>query len=211
LPIAAVPHNTVPAPTTPWVNPGTYTLTLTVNGRSYTQPIVVKQDPRVKTPAVAMQQLYSLTRGAYFGAADAQAAGRQAAALRAQVAQRAAQAPAVADSLAAFDRQIVAIAGEPAGDGGAGRGGRGRGVGPAPTAAAAPTLASVEAGLAGVMNLLQGADVTPPAVSVTAMTNAQQAATAVMTRWNALKTVDLPAINAKLKAAGAEPLTLGGS
>ncbi len=205
-----MPHNTVPAPTTPWVNPGSYTVKLTVNGKTYTQPIVVKQDPRVKTPALAMQQVYSLTRAVYFGAADAQAAARQAAALRAQIAQRASQAPAMADALSAFDRQIVAIAGEATSNGG-GRGGRGRGAGPAPAAASTPTLASAEAALAGVMNVLQGADVTPPAVSVTAITNAQQAATAVMQRWNALKTVDLAAINAKLQAAGAEPLTIGGS
>ena len=52
LPIAAVGHNTVPSPTTPWANPGTYTVRLTVNGKTYSQPIAVKQDPRVKTPAL---------------------------------------------------------------------------------------------------------------------------------------------------------------
>ena len=62
LPIAAVGYNTVPAPTTPWVNPGQYTVKLTVNGRTYSQPITVKQDPRVKTPALViyapLQQVY---------------------------------------------------------------------------------------------------------------------------------------------------------
>ena len=53
LPIAAIGYNTVPVPSTPWANPGSYTVRLTVNGKSYTQPIVVKQDPRVKTPALA--------------------------------------------------------------------------------------------------------------------------------------------------------------
>jgi photosystem II stability/assembly factor-like uncharacterized protein len=65
LPIAAVPYNTVPAPTTPWVAPGTYTVKLTVDGKTYSQPIVVKQDPRVKTPALAMQQVYTLSRAMY--------------------------------------------------------------------------------------------------------------------------------------------------
>ena len=45
-----------PAPTTPWVYPGT-TVKLTVDGKSYTQPITVKQDPRVKTPAPTMTQV----------------------------------------------------------------------------------------------------------------------------------------------------------
>src|SRR5262249_49547878 len=71
LPISAVPFNTVPAATTPWANPGTYTVRLTVDGKSFTQPITVKQDPRVKTPALAMQQVYSLTKAMYTGAVDA--------------------------------------------------------------------------------------------------------------------------------------------
>jgi len=45
LPISAVPFNTVPAATTPWANPGTYTVRLTVDGKSFTQPIVVKKHP----------------------------------------------------------------------------------------------------------------------------------------------------------------------
>src|SRR6185436_20808964 len=86
LPIAAIAYNTVSAPTTPWVNPGAFTVKLTVNGKSYTQPIVVKQDPRVKTPALAMQSVYTLSKATYYGAVDAQAAARQARALRDQIA-----------------------------------------------------------------------------------------------------------------------------
>ena len=71
LPIAAVPYNTVPAPTTPWVAPGEYMVKLIANGKTYSQPIVVKQDPRVKTPAVAMQQVYTLSRAMYYEAAAA--------------------------------------------------------------------------------------------------------------------------------------------
>ena len=66
LPIQAIPFNTVPAPTTPWVNPGAYQVKLTVDGKSYTQPIVVKQDPRVKTPALTMQQVYASTSAMYY-------------------------------------------------------------------------------------------------------------------------------------------------
>jgi hypothetical protein len=78
LPIAAVPYNTVPAPTAPWVRPGPYTVKLTVDGRSYTQPIVVKQDPRVKTPTLTMERLYSLTDTAYRTAQEAQQAAEDA-------------------------------------------------------------------------------------------------------------------------------------
>ena len=65
-----------------------------------------------------------------------------------------------------------------------------------------PTLSGAAAGLSGVMNVLQAADVQPTAVQLKAIAKARAAGTAAMARWTAIKTVDLPAINAKLKAAG---------
>jgi hypothetical protein len=211
LPISAVPHNTVPAPTTPWVNPGRYTVKLTVNGRTYTQPIVVKADPRVKTPGLAMQTVYTQSRAAYYAAVDARHAAEQARALRAQATQRQSKATgALAQALGDFAKKLDAIAGAaPA----SGRGGRGGG----PVASgsrrgasdgSADTLESASAGLAAVMNLLQAADVTPTTVQLHAMASARAAAARVTARWAAMKSVDVAALNAKLKTAGLEPLTI---
>ena len=66
LPISAVAGKTAPAPRAPWVAPGNYTVRLTVDGKTQTQPLVVKQDTRVKTPAVAMREVYALTDSMYF-------------------------------------------------------------------------------------------------------------------------------------------------
>ena len=44
-PISAIYHDT-PGGQGPWMPPGMYTVKLTVNGRSYAQPLVVKPDPR---------------------------------------------------------------------------------------------------------------------------------------------------------------------
>ena len=247
LPIAAVPYNTVNPPSTPWVNPGTYTVKLTVDGKSYTQPITVKQDPRVKTPALVMQTIYAETKAAYFGAIDAQDAARQAQGLRDQIA---AMTPkptgAVADAVAAFDKKVQTLIGAaPAGAGG-GRGGPGGGGGggargggaggarggggaagagaaaaggaqaaappqPAPQAApgapaAAVTLSGAGSALSGVMNSLQAADVEPTTNQMTAIAAAKKTAAEAMTAWTTIKTVDLPAINLKLKTAGIAPL-----
>ncbi len=62
FPIAAIYGNTAPEPVAPWVMPGTYTVKLTVNGRSYTQPLEVKMDPRVKTSMqdLAEQHYYAM-------------------------------------------------------------------------------------------------------------------------------------------------------
>jgi hypothetical protein len=59
-PAGAVPHRTYPSPHAPWVPPGSYTVRLTANGQTLTQPIVIKMDPRVKvTPEV--QQIFALS------------------------------------------------------------------------------------------------------------------------------------------------------
>ncbi|MFC1543737.1 WD40/YVTN/BNR-like repeat-containing protein [Gemmatimonadota bacterium] len=50
LPIAAIAHNTVPTPNAPRAEPGTYTVRLTVGGRSYTEPLVLREDPRLVSP-----------------------------------------------------------------------------------------------------------------------------------------------------------------
>ena len=46
----AVPHDTPSVSTAPWVMPGNYTVRLIAQGETYTQPLDVVMDPRVKTP-----------------------------------------------------------------------------------------------------------------------------------------------------------------
>jgi len=201
LPIQAIPYNSAPAPTTPWVSPGTYAVKLTVDGKSFTQPIQVKQDPRVKTPALTMNRVYSLTSTTYYGAAAAFEAAATAASLRAQAAKIQANANGpLKEALAAFDKKLAGLEGTrsvPAG----GRGG-GRGGGPPAATQPTDTLWRVGEQLSGMMNAMQAADVAPTTNTLNALTAANTTATRVMARWRAIRTVDVPALNAKLKAAG---------
>jgi hypothetical protein len=226
LPIQAIPYNSPTAAATPWAAPGTYTLQLTVEGKTYSQPIVVKQDPRVKTPALEMQKVYTLTNATYFGAVDAQSAALELGALRERLAAVSSRAQgATAQALAEFEKRAAALEGtrpSTGGGRGGGRGGRGgRGGAPAadqPTGgppagrgaapASADTLWATVTALSGVMNAMQAADVAPTTNTLNAITTAQTNAARVMARWTALKTVDLPALNVKLKAAGVEELTV---
>jgi hypothetical protein len=64
-PIAATPHDTASEPKGPWIVPGTYTARLTVDGKSYTQPLTVRMDPRVKSGAAALQQQFALSKRLY--------------------------------------------------------------------------------------------------------------------------------------------------
>jgi len=57
---ARMPAGSTQAASTPWVSPGTYTVKLTVNGKSYTQPSWSSKIRALKTPAAVMQQLYFL-------------------------------------------------------------------------------------------------------------------------------------------------------
>ena len=58
-PIAAVPHRTPLVPQGPLVVPGTYTVRLTVDGKSETQTVLVKMDPRVHLSQTELEALYS--------------------------------------------------------------------------------------------------------------------------------------------------------
>jgi hypothetical protein len=179
LPISATPHNTAPSPTTPFVSPGTYALRLVANGKTYTQPIVVRQDPRVRTPAAQMRVLYALTDSMYFMASDLVAANAQVNALAEEN-----------KTLARGPKAIAEAAGNLYGK------------------AADLRLADAAATLARVMNLLQAADV-PVTVSQRAVIDsALREGKSALAKWNALKTKDLADLNAKLRAAGLAPIGL---
>src|SRR5215203_5464087 len=60
--ISAVYHNTVKEPLGVWAPPGTYTVKLTADGKSHTRPLRVRMDPRVKTPALGLQQQFRLSK-----------------------------------------------------------------------------------------------------------------------------------------------------
>ena len=197
----AVPHRTYPSVNSPWAPAGRYTVRLTVDGKSYTQPLTLRLDPRVKTSPAALAQLASLSREMYDGAVAAHAAYTQA---RALVAALDGQQGAGVD---AFKAQVEALAPAPARGGrGRGFGGFGRGRGPT----GPPTLESVSTAMLGAAMAMQGADVAPTANDVAACSLARSESRDVTAKWNTLRTAGLAALNAKRKAAGQPPIMLSG-
>jgi hypothetical protein len=63
--MGAIFENTPPAPTGPWVMPGIYNVLLTINGKTYTEPLKVVMDPRVKTTYADLQLQHTLSLRAY--------------------------------------------------------------------------------------------------------------------------------------------------
>jgi photosystem II stability/assembly factor-like uncharacterized protein len=190
----AVPHRTYSAVNAPWAPPGSYTVRLTVDGKSYTQPLAVRMDPRVKTPAAGLAQLATLTRQLYDDAATSHAAYASARSLVAQLDKLS------GDDISAFKARVDSIAPAPAAGGRGGRGGGG-GRGSA-GAAAAPTLVSASTASLAAAMAMQSADVTPTANEVSAATKARAENADALRRWNALKTTGLASLNAKRKSAG---------
>ena len=185
----SVPHRSYPAVNSPWIAPGTYAVRLTANGRSQTQPITVKMDPRVKiTPAV--QQIFTLTTQAENRAATAAAAHKEARALADTIKAR----PASATNEALL-KQMDEIAPVQVPDAaGGGRGGRGGGGGggfggfgapgePPPP----PTLSNIGGQMVGTVMSMQGSEMPPTAAQLQACNQQEAAYTALMAKWAALK------------------------
>jgi photosystem II stability/assembly factor-like uncharacterized protein len=203
LPMTAILHDTVPAPASPWVMPGRYIVKLTANGQSYTQPLTVRMDPRVRTPAAGLLEQFTLSKRCYDDVVAASKVTEQVRAIREQFRKAREQAGAgpVADRIAAFERKLTEVAGAA---GGGGRGGGGRGA----VAGGPDTVASVAATLGLLMQSIEGADVAPATQAVAAVTDRRAALAKLMARFAALKTHDLVELNAQLKQANLPPVTL---
>ncbi|MHB8838283.1 MAG: WD40/YVTN/BNR-like repeat-containing protein [Gemmatimonadaceae bacterium] len=193
----AVPGRAMLPENSPWAPPGAYTVRLTVDGTASTQPITVKLDPRVKTPAPALAQLNTLSRQMWDRANTARTAFAAARALAAKLATES------GGDVDAFKAALDSIAPAPV------RGRGGRGFGGRFGAPAGPlTLASVSGALNGAAMAMQGAEVAPTARQVAACASASTQLDEVMRRWTALKTTRLAALNAKRQAAGQATVTV---
>jgi photosystem II stability/assembly factor-like uncharacterized protein len=59
-PISAIYRNTWREPRGPIALPGAYTVRLTADGRTYTQPLELRMDPRIKTPPAQLREQFTL-------------------------------------------------------------------------------------------------------------------------------------------------------
>jgi len=176
-PIAAVPWNTAPAPTSPWVMPGNYTLVLTVDGQKYSQPMTVQMDPRVKTPVADLQKQFDLSQQVYQDLLALQAVIDKATAARAQLKTMREKASS-ADS-AKIDEASKSLESL---EGGGGR----RRRGPQPE-----NLTGVRTSLLELLDVFQSADVAPTAQAAAAVPKLHQSVASVTGQWHEVETRQL--------------------
>jgi photosystem II stability/assembly factor-like uncharacterized protein len=179
----AVPHRTYPGVNSPWIAPGTYTVRLTANGQSQTQPITIKLDPRIKiTPAV--QQIFTLTTQMEDGARNAAAAYKDARAMAAKL-KDGPKSPAnpANDALIKKLEEIAPAEVSTDGGGGGGRGGFA-------TPAAPPTpanLGNIGSRMVGAASAMQASEMPPTEAQLKACSQQQADYTALMAKWSGLK------------------------
>ena len=196
-PISASPGNTAREPRGPWALPGQYTVRLTVGGKTYTQSLGIKMDPRVRTSPAALRQEHQLAVALFDAIAQDSSILAQVKSLRDQLggARGRVTDAALTTSITEFEARLSAVAG--AGGGGGRRGGAGRGAAPS-----GPTLSSLNGEMMTLMQLLEEADAEPTTTLATAVVKVRANFAGLVAKWTALKTGDLAALTARLKAAG---------
>ena len=194
--INANPGLTPASPEGALVPPGTYTLKLTVDGKTYAQTVAVKADPRSRATLADLTAQNALLRK-ISQAIDAAYEGNHAAAsLRDAVRGAANGASAeIASKAASVAAALDSVAGAQGGRG-RGRGGQG----------APPTFASLNGAFVGQLNAQEHGDLAPTTAARAAWTAACMDLGKTVATWQRVSTTDLKALNALLTSAGKSPI-----
>jgi photosystem II stability/assembly factor-like uncharacterized protein len=174
-PISAVTGNTAPASTSPWVMPGTYTVRLGVNGKTYAQSLTVRMDPRVTTAKADLQRQHDLALRAYRGWDSALAAYDGVRAMRVEIAKKLSGA---GDSgLRSLDGRLAAL------EGAGRRGPRGR----AGAASGNVSFSQLQGQFGAIVGILEDADLPPTTQAVSGLAATEEAAKKAWAEWMAIK------------------------
>src|SRR5438067_3521629 len=186
FPISATFRKTAPTATSPWATPGDYTVTLTVDAKTFSQALSVAMDPRVKASGADIQEQFDFSWQLYQLRLKLAPIGKkfddiveQLTKLKAEAAER----PQVTQRLETFV-QILMKFGPPH-----------------PRPDAPPSLFVLESTIR-VFDEIEGADAAPTAAVKAAVADLETKVGPMMEAWHKLLDSDLPALNQQLKQAG---------
>src|SRR5712664_360935 len=194
-------------PAGPMAGPGNYTVKLTANGKSSTQPLTIKLDPRVKTPQDALARQFSLASKLAARLGEVSVALQQVGDLRKQIDARKKEASGNAELLSAWEEleKKLEAATEADRDGGFGLFGLA-----APGKEREP-LSKVVAALTGLLTVVDSSDLGPGADAAIASERWEEAAQETLAEWETFKKEDLASVNALLRKANLKPLNFAES
>lgn len=177
FPMTAIYENTAPEKTSPWVLPGTYSVKLTVNGKTYSQSLTVKMDPRVKTSMADLQKQHALSLTCYEGREKIKKILADIADARKLLKDLIAKGSSNTEVLNALDQDVAAFES-------ARRGRRGGG---APAPAQGPTLGSIDGSFAGLFGILHETDMPPTTQTIAGVRQTNDQFTAILNKWTVVK------------------------
>jgi photosystem II stability/assembly factor-like uncharacterized protein len=186
FPISATYRNTAPASTSPWAAPGDYTVTVTADGKPFTQPLTITMDPRVKASAADLQDQFDLSWRLYQLRLKLAPIGEKFDDIADQLTKlkaRAAERPDVTQKLQAFTQTLMTFGP------------------PHPRPGAPPALFVLES-TTHLFDDIQGADAAPTAATKAAVADLETKVGPAMDAWHKLLESDLSALNQQLKQAG---------
>ena len=187
-PISAIYQQTAPEPTSPFVMPGNYIVKLTVGGKSFTQPLTVKMDPRVKLTTSELQTQFDLSLSTYSNRKTCLTTAAQVHSYREQIKSLKAQArgtiPAV---LAKADDQLAQFESNQRIDN-------------------APGFARLADTFGGLFSIVQEADMPVTSQAKAGIKQATDQLSSIQVLWNNWMTAELPRLNTQLRKSGLSPL-----
>jgi hypothetical protein len=185
--------------------PGNYTVRLTAHGKNSTQPLMVKMDPRVKTPQEALVRQFELASKLTARQGEISAAMQQIGELRKQIEARKKEAGEKAEAVKALEEvnQKLDALTETEGEGGFGLYGLAL---PGKEHEGLPKVASALSGLAAIV---ESGDVAPTTDANTASEKWDKAAEEALARWTAFQRNELASANGVLQKAALKPLVIG--
>ena len=185
-PIAAIPRDTPRLPLGPNALPGSYSVRLTVDGKSSTAPLTIKMDPRIRISAPDLQKKFQLETLLAAMLTESTQAIRQANSIREQLKKLSGEANGAAkEATESLEKKLTALLGAPGGFF-------------APPSAEV-TLSRVNGEASTLYQQVWQVDASPTSSQMEAITTTQQASAGVMKRWQDFKTSDLPATNRALR------------
>jgi hypothetical protein len=195
-PISAIPHDTPRYPLGPVALPGRYSVRLQAGGKTQSAPLTIKMDPRVKATPDALERkfraesrLVSLMNASFDAIAEARPLGED----LAKLVKEQGSGP-LGDPLRDLANKVDALLGATAGY--------------FDPVAPKPTLRRLTGDLGTLYGQVSGVDAAPTRSQAAALEGLERDASAVSHQWNAIKSVDLPAMNRQLAGANLPALKI---